>query len=281
MEAMPMTIESIFRRFMSVCIPLAGLVLLSVSCSSGSGPGGKTVSAVSEKKLEFQVHKASLPIVVDGRRDEKTWDGSMVATDFAQPWHPTAVKESGLSSTKVRMLWDDTNLYVLLAASETNVQASVKTDQGPLWDDGRVMVYIDFDPDNKMYYGLEINAAGAVLSFHADLLKPTDGEKFNPTTWDISKMPGVKFEATVDGTLNNSSDTDKGYTVELAIPWSAMPQAGTFKPQAGGTFNVGLFRIQPVEGRPAFEWIHSLWSQVHDVKPNFHYPASFVPVVLK
>ena len=47
-----------------------------------------------------------------------------------------------------------------------------------------------------------------------------------------------KYAATVDGTLNSNSDTDLGYTVEMAIPWHELGLSG---PPATGTvwgFNV-------------------------------------------
>jgi hypothetical protein len=47
-----------------------------------------------------------------------------------------------------------------------------------------------------------------------------------------------KFDATVDGTINATTDTDRGYTIEIAIPWSELGLATP--PQVGATwgFNV-------------------------------------------
>jgi hypothetical protein len=35
-------------------------------------------------------------------------------------------------------------------------------------------------------------------------------------------FPGLKSAVAIDGTLNDNSDTDRGWTVELALPWKSM-----------------------------------------------------------
>ncbi|MGB1718917.1 MAG: carbohydrate-binding family 9-like protein, partial [Candidatus Latescibacterota bacterium] len=37
--------------------------------------------------------------------------------------------------------------------------------------------------------------------------------------WDL---PGLQWAVHVDGTLNDDSDRDRGWTVELAFPWASM-----------------------------------------------------------
>ena len=37
--------------------------------------------------------------------------------------------------------------------------------------------------------------------------------------WDL---PGLQAAVQVEGTVNDSSDVDKGWTVELAFPWKGM-----------------------------------------------------------
>ena len=36
------------------------------------------------------------------------------------------------------------------------------------------------------------------------------------------QLPGLQWAVHVDGTLNDDSDRDRGWTVELAFPWKAM-----------------------------------------------------------
>lgn len=40
--------------------------------------------------------------------------------------------------------------------------------------------------------------------------------------WDIN---GLKTAVHINGTLNNSADIDKGWSIEIAIPWNALEEA--------------------------------------------------------
>src|SRR5690606_23896050 len=59
-----------------------------------------------------------------------------------------------------------------------------------------------------------------VRPFHGVGYKPHPrGPRIGYWNWDF---PGLKTAVQVDGTLNDSTDTDRGWTVELALPWSGM-----------------------------------------------------------
>ena len=65
------------------------------------------------------------------------------------------------------------------------------------------------------YYELEVNAFET--EWDLILLKPYhDGDKVALDSWDI---PGLISKVHVEGTINDPSDMDKGWSVEIAIPW--------------------------------------------------------------
>ncbi len=66
------------------------------------------------------------------------------------------------------------------------------------------------------------------------------------TNWD---MPGLKWAVKIDGTLNDDSDIDRGWTVELAFPWAGMRAlAGNraVPPNHGDSWRVFFGRFQPL-----------------------------------
>ena len=68
------------------------------------------------------------------------------------------------------------------------------------------------------YYELEVNAFET--EWDLILLKPYhDAEKVALDSWDI---PGLISKVHVDGTINDPSDMDKGWSVEIAIPWKVL-----------------------------------------------------------
>ena len=57
----------------------------------------------------YEVHRATSPIVVDGKGDDKAWAASG-KIELIFPWDAqTGAKQK----TVARLLWDDQNLYVL------------------------------------------------------------------------------------------------------------------------------------------------------------------------
>src|SRR5262245_61930944 len=64
--------------------------------------------------------------------------------------------------------------------------------------------------------------------------------------WDIE---GLRTAVNVVGTLNDPSDVDRGWTLEIAIPWSAlgrlMPEGvETSAPQSGDIWRINFSRVQ-------------------------------------
>ena len=63
------------------------------------------------------------------------------------------------------------------------------------------------------------------------------------TDWDF---PGLRTAVQVQGTLNDNSDIDKGWTVEIAFPWAGMTQlAGgrNLPPEDGDIWRIFLGRF--------------------------------------
>jgi hypothetical protein len=77
--------------------------------------------------------------------------------------------------------------------------------------------------------------------------------------WDF---PGLKAAVRVDGTLNDDSDVDRGWTVELAFPWAGMQtpaQDRALPPRDGDIWRMDFSRFEalPYNGRvtdPSVGW---------------------------
>ena len=56
---------------------------------------------------------------------------------------------------------------------------------------------------------------------------------------------GLVSAVAADGTINQNNDTDKGWTVEMAIPFKALHHAGTiYKPESGTVWKINFSRVQ-------------------------------------
>jgi hypothetical protein len=72
----------------------------------------------------------------------------------------------------------------------------------------------------------------------------------------------------VDGTLNRRSDRDRGWTVELAIPFADLGL--TRAPAPGDVWRMNLYRFDPsAENR------YAAWSPTLGERADFHKPDRF------
>ncbi|MEY4052335.1 MAG: hypothetical protein RIR64_1320, partial [Bacteroidota bacterium] len=73
-----------------------------------------SLSSVAQKKnahIQYHIHKAIDPIIVDGKMEEASWNTAEVAKDFAMVL-PMDTSISNLP-TEVRMTYDAKNIYIL------------------------------------------------------------------------------------------------------------------------------------------------------------------------
>ena len=144
------------------------------------------------------------------------------------------------------MLWDDTYFYVAALLEEPHVWGTLTKHDSVIFQDNDFEIFIDPDGDNHEYYELEIN----VLNTEWDLFLKAPYRDGGPAVneWEI---PGLKTAVHVEGTLNNSSDTDKSWSVEFAIPWKVLAEYShrPAPPLDGDQWRVNFSRV---------EWKHEI-----------------------
>ncbi|GAA3562152.1 carbohydrate-binding family 9-like protein [Snuella lapsa] len=173
------------------------------------------VTFAQEKKeivpQTYVAHKASGDIAIDGKADEASWKKA--------PWTNDFIDIEGIVKptyqTQVKMLWDETYFYILAKMEEPHVWATLKQRDTIIFYNNDFEVFVDPDGDSYNYYELELNALNTVWDLF--LTKPYRAGNVVLNDWDIN---GLKSAVHIDGTLNNPNDKDKGWTLEMAIPWS-------------------------------------------------------------
>jgi hypothetical protein len=176
---------------------------------------------------------------IDGRLDDPAWRTAPWTAEFVDI--EGSVRPAPTWRTRAKLMWDDQFLYVGAELEEPHVWATLEERDAVIYQDNDFEIFIDPDGDTHQYYELEINALGTVWDLF--LVKPyRDG---GPALhgWDI---PGLRTAVAVDGTLNDPSDRDAGWTVEMALPWSALAVAapGRRPPTRGERWRVNFSRVQ-------------------------------------
>lgn len=235
--------------------------------------------AIPYDPAHYLCYRAVDSIRIDGRLDEKDWADAEWTTPFVDI--EGSAKPAPRFTTRAKMLWDDENFYVAASMEEPHVWAKLTERDAVIYYDNDFEVFIDPDGDTHNYYELEINALGTEWDLF--LVKPyRDG---GPAIhgWDIKGLRSAVF---IDGTINDPSDTDRGWSVEIAFPWTALGEHAdrACPPKAGDQWRLNFSRVQwqtetrsgnyekvidPATGKSLSEnnWV---WSPQGLV--NMHYP---------
>ena len=113
------------------------------------------------------------------------------------------------------MLWDENYYYILAKIIEPHVWGNIKERDAVVFYNNDFEVFIDPDGDTHNYYELEINALNTVW----DLFINKPYRELGNVVLNDWNYTGLISAITVDGTLNDSNDTDKSWTLEIAIPF--------------------------------------------------------------
>jgi hypothetical protein len=200
---------------------------------------------VPEPKVPFSpekyvIQRAAAPIEVDGRLNEDSWmkaDWTEVFGDIEGPGKPRP-----RFRTRVQMLWDNQYLYIGAYLEEPNAWATLTERDSIIFQDNDFEVFIDPDGDTHDYYEVEINALNTVWDLL--LVKPYRDGGPAVHAWDIQ---GLKTAVFVNGSLNDPSDEDKAWTVEMAIPFDVLKECIPGKPErpaAGAQWRMNFSRVE-------------------------------------
>lgn len=215
----------------------------------------RTVPAIPK----YDVKRAASKIVVDGKLDDTAWARANTL-ELQFPWE---FQKGAKQKTIARVLWDDENLYVAYDCTDSDVVAHYDKRDDPTYKDDAVEIFINPNPQQTFYYGLEMNAKGVLYdyfyAFPQLLLARID-------------FSGVQLATNIRGTLNQTADQDQGWTLELAIPWKNFSElTKKLPPEVGSAWHVNLNRWDGTEPNRRL----SVWSDTAQPTANPHNPSRF------
>jgi len=179
------------------------------------------------------------PIVIDGKLDDPAWATAPWTEMFADIQGD--VKPKPRFQTRAKMLWDDEFLYIAAELDEPHVWATLTNHDSVIFQDPDFEVFMDPKGETQPYYEFEMNARNTTWDLL--LTKPyMDGGKPH-NEWEIT---GAKTAVQIRGTLNDPTDTDQGWTVELAFPWKALAEHARHAgpPAEGEQWRIDFSRVE-------------------------------------
>ena len=256
-----------------------------LACSSQNHDSVKSdratfpIPAISFNPRQYICFRSNIDIKVDGKMNEPVWQHVQWTEDFVDI--EGELKPMPRFRTRVKMLWDEVYFYIFAEMEESDVWATLKKRDSIIFYDNDFEVFIDPNGDTHRYYELEINAFSTEWDLFLD--KPYRDDCRAVFYWDIG---GMKSSVHVDGTINRPGDVDKGWNLEIALPWVVLKECADkdAPPKSGDQWRVNFSRVEwqvevnnkkyekkikPNTGKPFPEdnWV---WSPQGLI--NMHYP---------
>lgn len=207
----------------------------------------------------YEVHRAKVAPRIDGQLDDAAWKSAQAVT-FVFPWTDQTGKKQ---KTVARLTWDSDNLYVAYECEDEDITAVQTHHDDPTYKDDAVEIFIAPPGVKNLYLGLEMNARAVLY----DYLYP-----FPQRIMKKYDLPGVRLAVSARGSLNNSSDHDQGWNLEVSIPWRSFSDlTDNPVPRPGDRWIADMNRWDGTEPNRRL----SQWSDSGQVKADPHYPDRF------
>lgn len=180
-------------------------------------------------------HKVQDNFIIDGLALESDWGKAKFSSDFIDI---EGVKTPNYK-TNFKMLWDDIYLYIYAEIEEPHVWGNLKQRDTVIFYNNDFEVFIDPDGDTHNYYELEVNSLNTQWDLF--LTKPYRNGAKVLDSWDIQNL---RTAVNIKGSLNNPSDIDVGWSIEMAIPWQVITEAANHnRPPADEFWRINFSRV--------------------------------------
>ena len=237
------------------------LLLAAVFILFAAVSGSSRASQAAPATRHYLVKRVTGPVNIDGKLEEGDWDA-------CEPIRLVGYNEGvGVKQqTTARMLWDDRFLYISWLCEDTQIWSALTVRDDTLYQQEVVEVFINPDCDREAYLELEVNPLGALWD---GFVLRRDSGLIGILAWNSFE---IRRGVNLDGTLNDPSDTDKSWSVELAVPLDELPTAANIPPKAGDKWRLNLYRIDlPQRNKELADY--SVWSPVSG--ESYHDPDRF------
>jgi hypothetical protein len=199
---------------------------------------------------DYTAKKITASLNIDGNIDKPVWQQANWSKRFVD----MVTGDAGMYNTQTAIVWNDEHLYIAFKAEEPFVSALLTERDSIIFLENDLELFIE---GKDCYYELEINAANTVYEvFFIWKDACLKGGRFDTPQFDVHQqqaytfggdydrsgasfwkgtnprgirwaftnfdMPGLQTAVQVQGTLNDHTDVDTGWTLELAIPWTSL-----------------------------------------------------------
>jgi hypothetical protein len=232
-------------------------------CRRGDGLAGEATIAGSPARVP---RFAARP-TIDGKLDEAVWRTAAVLGPFVDTGDGHGVSAKHPVAASARVGWDDERLYLGFVVADGRPAAPFRRDEVDphLWASAsavEIMLQPGDPGDNRDYYEIQVDTTGAVFDTHwDDYMSPLRGGPadriFGHQEWSCAAERAAAV------------DPGRSYTIEVALPWSALQPGRTpIPPRAGDVWRLNLYSFRDGQSQALG------WSPIRG-QGNFHRSSRF------
>lgn len=246
------------------CLALPG-------CTRNSASVDRSNGAIPELRA---VQVAPGSIKLDGRLDDPGWRAAGCTGPLVHPGTGRPVPSSPVAASAC-LSWSTKALYCWFDVRDSNPSSPFNNKQVDphIWSAAsgvELMIQPGDHGDNRHYFELQVDVAGAVWDTRFDDYNQpitrdpaSGGRRFGHQQWSARVRKGIMVKEGV------------GYTMELAIPWTALKSArAKTPPRASDSWRVNLYSFRDGQ-RHALAWSPLLG------QGNFHRASRFGRVTFR
>lgn len=207
--------------------------------------------------------RATADFEVTGTGDNAAWQQA--------EWTPLhrRQKDGHPYETRVKMLYSDTGLYVLMDATDRKITATMTEDFMDLWNEDVFEVFLWTDERHPVYFEYEISPLNRELA----ILVPNFGGDFlGWRPWHYEKDRVIRKATSVTGGAKQSNAAIQGWRAEFFIPYALLKPLQNVPPKPGTRWRANFYRMDYDSGTRT-SWV---WSPV---RTNFHDYQNFGELV--
>lgn len=228
------------------------------------GKGGATEEKEASKpKYALKpVGADDFTLEMDGKLDEEIW--RRIAPMHLQPFG-----QADKQTTWVKAFLTDDHLIIGAHLDDKNVWGTLKNRDDETWKEEVLEFFLDPNGDGKEYLELQVTPRNTVFDAKfAERLgttkQPRDAQINEAKAWNLE---GLETAVHVEGTLDNTSDEDQFWSVELKLPLAQIPGLAGKKPNVNDVWAMNFYRFdRPKEGVTfAYAWSTGPRGDFHQV----------------
>lgn len=162
--------------------------------------------------------------------------------------------------TRVKTLYSDKGLYVLMEATDTKLTSTYKDDFDTLWKEDVFEFFLWTDERDPIYFEYEISPLNRELPI---LVPNLDGKFLGWRPWlDGPSRKTRKATSAIGGELKSGAQV-KGWKAEVFVPYELLAPLRNIPPKSGTTWRGNFYRMDYDDGKTsAWDWSRT--------GPSFH-----------